>query len=238
MKFLQLICIENETTDEQNEVVERDVFPWVEDTIARRINITGMPLAPPSTAKTVRVRGEDTLISDGPFAATKEFIGGFDLLECEDIDEAIEVAAKHPIARFNAIELRPLLEEADVPHFIDPKRLKQMMLVCIDGVAEAPAVEERIGRDCEAWRAEIDGSGVRAAGAPVAPAGEARTVRVRDGEIRVSDGPFVDTKEFVGGFDLLSCDTFEEAVGWAAKHPIARFHQIEVRNFVDLGHRK
>jgi hypothetical protein len=235
VKFLQLICIENETTDEQNEVMYREVFPWVEDTIARRINITGKPLAPPSTARTVRVRGGDTLVSDGPFAATKEFIGGFDLLECEDMDEAIEVAAKHPVAWFNAIELRPLLEEeADVPHFIDPKRLNQMMLVCIDGVAEAADVEEQIGRDCEAWREQIEGSGVRVAGAPIAAAGEAKTVRVRDGETIVSDGPFVDSMEFLGGFDLLSCDTFEEAVGWAAKHPIARFHQIEVRNFVDL----
>jgi hypothetical protein len=237
MKFLQLICIENETTDEQDEIMHREVFPWVEDTIARRINITGKPLAPASTARTVRVRGGDTLVSDGPFAATKEFIGGFDLLECEDMDEAIEVAAKHPVAWFNAIELRPLLAEADVPQVIDPKQLNQMMLVCIDGVADAPEVEEQIGRDCETWREQIEGSGVRVAGAPIAAASEAKTVRVRDGETLVSDGPFVQTKEFLGGFDLLSCETFEEAVGWAAKHPIARFHQIEVRNFVDLGHR-
>ncbi len=237
MKFLQLVCIENETTDEQNEVMGTAIFPWVEDTIARRINITGKPLAPASTAKTVRVRNGETLISDGPFADTKEFIGGFDLLECESIDEAIEVASKHPVAWFNAIELRPLLDDKDVPDQIDHAELQQMMLVCINGVAEAPEVEEQIGRDCEAWRDEIESSGVRIAGAPVAPAGEAKTVRVRDGQTIVSDGPFVETKEFLGGFDLLNCQTFDEAVAWAAKHPIARFHKIEVRNFVDLGHR-
>jgi len=237
MKFLQLVCIENETTDEQDEVMSTAVFPWVEDTIARRINITGKPLAPTSTAKTVRVRNGDTLISDGPFADTKEFIGGFDLLECESMDEAIEVAAKHPVAWFNAIELRQLLDSEDVPDHIDHAKLQQMMLVCIDGIAEEPEVEAQIGRDCEAWREEIEASGVRIAGAPVAPAAQAKTVRVRDGQTIVSDGPLIETKEFLGGFDLLNCASFDEAVAWAAKHPIARFHKIEVRNFVDLGHR-
>jgi hypothetical protein len=49
-------------------------------------------------------------LADGPFAETKEHIGGFDVLECENLDEAIEVAAKHPVARFGTIEVRPFLE--------------------------------------------------------------------------------------------------------------------------------
>lgn len=234
MKFLQLVCIENETTDEQNATMGREIHPWVKDTFERKVSITGKPLASPTTAKTVRVRNSETVVSDGPFADTKEFIGGFDLLDCRDIDEAIEVAAKHPVAWFNAIELRPIIDDADVPHSIDPARLKQMLLVCIDGVAEAPEVEDQIRLDCEAWVEAAQKSGVRIAGAPIAPAGEAKTVRVRGGETIVSDGPFVEIKEFLGGFDLLECDSFDEAVSWAAKHPIARFHQIEVREFVDL----
>ncbi len=237
MKFLQMIVIENDPTDEQSEIMHRDVFPWVEDTIARRINITGKPLAEPGTARTVRVRDGGTLISDGPFADTKEFIGGFDLLECESLEQAIEVASKHPVAWFNAIELRPLRNDGDVPHYIDHTKLQQMLLICIDGVAESPEVEDQIRRDCKVWREQIEASGVHVAGAPIAPAAEARTVRVRDGQTLVSDGPFVETKEFVGGFDLLSCETIDEAAAWAAKHPIASFHQIEVRSFRDLGHR-
>lgn len=238
MKFLQLIVIENETSEAQNRVMDTEVFPWVQDTIARRINITGKPLAPPSSARTVRVRDGETLVSDGPFADTKEFIGGFDLLECADLDEAIAVASKHPVAWFNAIELRPIPDDNALPHHIDHTQLRQMLMICIDGIPEAPAVEEQIARDCQAWREEIEGSGVFVGGEPLAPASAARTVRVRDGETLVSDGPFAETREFLGGFDLLSCDTLEEAVGWAARHPIARFHQIEVRDFVDLGHRE
>jgi hypothetical protein len=234
MRFLQLICIERETTDEENATMGREIFPWVEDTVARRINITGKPLADPATAKTVRVRDGETLISDGPFADTKEFIGGFDLLDCESLEQAIDVASAHPVAQFNAIELRPLRNDDAIPYYIDPARLQQMLIVCADGVAAAPELEEQIWSDCMAWREQIEASGVHIAGGPIAPAAEAKTVRRRDGETLVTDGPFLDTKEFVGGFDLLQCASFDDAVAWAAKHPIARHHQIEVRNFRDL----
>lgn len=234
MKFLQLICIERETTDEENATMGHEIFPWVEDTVARRINITGKPLDDPATAKTVRVRDGETLISDGPFADTKEFIGGFDLLECESYEQAIKVAAAHPVAWFNAIELRPLRNDDDIPSHVDHALLEQMLLVGGDEVAVEPGGAERIWSDCMAWRELIESSGVHVAGAPIAPASEAKTVRRRDGETLVSDGPFLDTKEFVAGFDLLSCASLDEAVGWAAKHPIARYHPIEVRNFRDL----
>ena len=64
-----------------------------------------------SDATTVRVRGGETLISDGPFAETKEFMVGYDMLDCKDLDEAIEVASKHPLARRGAMELRPFGED-------------------------------------------------------------------------------------------------------------------------------
>jgi len=64
-----------------------------------------------SYGRTVRVRGGEALISDGPFAETKEQIGGFDILECASLDEALEVAGKHPVARFGAIDLRPFWQE-------------------------------------------------------------------------------------------------------------------------------
>jgi hypothetical protein len=56
------------------------------------------------------VRAGGVLVTDGPFAETKDQMGGFSLIECEDLDEAIEVAARHPAARFGVIEIRPVLE--------------------------------------------------------------------------------------------------------------------------------
>jgi len=56
------------------------------------------------------VRGEEVLLSDGPFAETREQMGGYNLIECADLDEAIEVASRHPVARYGSIEVRPLWE--------------------------------------------------------------------------------------------------------------------------------
>ena len=72
----------------------------------RGIRIEGHPLSP-DDATTVRVRNGEVLVSDGPFAETKEVMVGYDLLECANLDEAIEVASKHPLASHGAMELRP-----------------------------------------------------------------------------------------------------------------------------------
>ncbi len=69
----------------------------------------GAALQPVSTATTVRVRNGKTATTDGPFAETKEQLGGFYLLECKDLDEAIELAAKIPGAQHGCIEVRPIM---------------------------------------------------------------------------------------------------------------------------------
>jgi hypothetical protein len=68
-------------------------------------------LRPSSNATTVRVREGELLVSDGPFAETKEQMGGFDIIECASVDEAVEIAARHPAAASGAIEVRPLWQE-------------------------------------------------------------------------------------------------------------------------------
>ncbi len=69
----------------------------------------GDPLQPVATATTVRVRNGATETTDGPFAETKEQLGGFYILDCEDLDEVIEYAAKIPSAKFGSIEIRPIM---------------------------------------------------------------------------------------------------------------------------------
>jgi hypothetical protein len=70
----------------------------------------GAALQSPETATTVRVEGGQTLVTDGPFADTKEVFGGFYLIEADDLDQATELAARIPAARFGgAIEIRPLM---------------------------------------------------------------------------------------------------------------------------------
>jgi hypothetical protein len=71
--------------------------------------VDGAQLQPTSTATTVRIRGDEQVVTDGPFAETKEQLGGFYLIEAESVDEALEWAAKIPSARLGSIEVRPLV---------------------------------------------------------------------------------------------------------------------------------
>ncbi|GAA2049627.1 hypothetical protein GCM10009839_64580 [Catenulispora yoronensis] len=70
------------------------------------------PLHPSSSATTVRVRGDETVLTDGPFATTKEMLAGFYLLDCADLDEALRHAARLPTARYGSVEVRPLRRSA------------------------------------------------------------------------------------------------------------------------------
>jgi hypothetical protein len=83
---------------------------WSEEMLARGVLRGGGGLQPPTDATTVRVREDAVLLTDGPFAEAKEQIGGYCLIDCADLDEAIEIASKHPAAGYGSIEIRPLYE--------------------------------------------------------------------------------------------------------------------------------
>jgi hypothetical protein len=82
-------------------------MPWADELDAAGIRLDGDQLRPPKDATTVRVRGGEVLLGDGPFAETKEVIIGYDVIDCADLDEAIAIAAKHPVAAGGLLEIRP-----------------------------------------------------------------------------------------------------------------------------------
>jgi hypothetical protein len=84
---------------------------WVGEMDSRGVRLQGNRLGWSTDATTVRVRDDEVLIADGPFAETKEQIGGYDILECVDLDEAIEVASKHPMAKHGFVEIRAFWQE-------------------------------------------------------------------------------------------------------------------------------
>ena len=83
---------------------------WVAEIDSRGVRLQGDRLRPVSEAATVQVRGGEVLVSDGPFAETKEQMAGYSVLECADLDEAIEVSSRHPTAKIGTFELRPFLD--------------------------------------------------------------------------------------------------------------------------------
>jgi hypothetical protein len=105
MKYMMFVCTDTEPETDKSD--EPDIEVWVAKNDARGRRLDGDALAHPSAATTVRVRNGQLLVSDGPFAETKEVIVGYDVLECADLDEAIEVARAHPMARGGRLELRP-----------------------------------------------------------------------------------------------------------------------------------
>jgi hypothetical protein len=109
LKYLLMICADEsvELAAEEAATMGTRTESWVEEMDGRGVRLQGDRLRPVSDATTVRVRDREVLVADGPFAETKEQIAGFDIVECADLDEAIEVAAKHPVARYGVIEVRP-----------------------------------------------------------------------------------------------------------------------------------
>ena len=118
MKFLMIHLIDEQvvpptdSTDGEDPAETRERDRWVAEMESSGIKRYGGHLRPTRDARTVRVRaGEvqvgEVLLGDGPFAETKEQIAGFDVLECASMDEAIEIAARHPTARKGTFELRP-----------------------------------------------------------------------------------------------------------------------------------
>src|SRR3954470_3582405 len=114
MRYLMLICTE-ETADEASSPEEQaagmaEYGVFMEEMGKRGVLQGGERLRPTTDATTVRVRDGEIVTSDGPFAETKEQVGGYYMVDCKDLDEAIEVAAKIPGAKFGSIEVRPIWE--------------------------------------------------------------------------------------------------------------------------------
>ena len=89
------------------EVDQEAVAEWDRVMAERGVLKRAMRLRPADEAKTVRVRAGEVIVTDGPFSETKEVVAGFDVLDAPDLDEAIRIAAAHPMAYTGAIELRP-----------------------------------------------------------------------------------------------------------------------------------
>jgi hypothetical protein len=118
MKYALLIYASEQDwanqSEEQGQAQFQEYMAFTKDIVDRGIHQSGEALQPTATATTVRVRDGETLTTDGPFAETKEQLGGFYVVEAKDLDEAIEIAARIPDVRGGSIEVRPVME-VDMP---------------------------------------------------------------------------------------------------------------------------
>ena len=108
MKYLLLMFHDATEAPENSPELYQAWMDYMQEANAAGVMLANHGVAPGASATTLRVREGKALITDGPFAETHEQLGGFSLLECENLDEALRWAEKIPTARFGAIEIRPL----------------------------------------------------------------------------------------------------------------------------------
>jgi hypothetical protein len=114
MRYILLICADEsalaQASAEDASIMTKEYDVFGEEMGARGVLLGGERLRPTTDATTVRVRDGEVLLSDGPFAETKEQMAGYYIVDCKDLDEATEVASKIPGARSGSIEVRPIWE--------------------------------------------------------------------------------------------------------------------------------
>ena len=106
--------------------------------------------------------------------------------------------------------------------------MEYMLFIATD---TEPEPSDSGGTTIEEWLEEGERRGIRKQGDRLRPATDATTVRVRKGELLVTDGPFTESKEWIAGFDIVDCVDLDQAVDYASRHPMARFGRIEIRPF-------
>ena len=116
MKYTMLIYLdENALSEKQREDCYRDSAQYAQELNSSGRYLSAVPLQPTATATTVRVRDDKRMVTDGPFAETREQLGGFFLVETKDLDEAIDIASRIPAGRWGTVEIRPVVEVAGLP---------------------------------------------------------------------------------------------------------------------------
>jgi len=117
MKYVLLFGTDEsaEVTEEEATAIHQAVMSWIRAMTERGVFVEGHRLSLARDSMTVRVRDGEVLLSDGPFAETKEQIAGFDVIDCASLAEAVEVAATHPLAEVGSIEVRTLWQELPGP---------------------------------------------------------------------------------------------------------------------------
>jgi hypothetical protein len=217
---------------------------------------TSERLHPTETAITVRVRNGKLSTTDGPFAETKEQVGGFFLVNARDLNEAIAVAASFHRCASGAWKSgrswRPM-DSSYGPEMVVTKvgsickskafavrltdgdvYMKYMLLIYRDEQTLSETERQECYAESTRLVHEIQSNGQYLASNPLQPTSMATSVQVRNGKRLVTDGPFAETREQLGGYFLIDVKNLDEAIAIAARIPMARKGTVEVRPVIEI----
>jgi hypothetical protein len=189
---------------------------------------------------TVKNRGGKNLRIDGPFPETKELVGGFNVIDFDSYDEAIQFAKDEHLHQSHVGEIRPIREFWWISQMRGSVASKIFMLTFVEderAVLSLPEGERNqimrqhqgVGAEYVTQRAMLDQEPGLWVGARLAVSDQAKTIRWKNGGRVVTDGPFAETKEVAGGFNLVADASIDEAIMWANKLTARDGDAIEVR---------
>lgn len=244
MRYMLLIYgVEGSWTEEERTACMTESFALCNELAARGQLLDASPLESVRRAITVRVRNGQTLVTDGPFAETTEQLGGFYVLDLADLDEAIAVASRLPPVSKGTVEIRPLLALDGLP----PARpvlgseepITPYLLLCYDDEEAwrraGPEAHRAAMAEAAGLCRRLSEAGAYLSASPLHPAATATCVRVRHGRRTITDGPFAETHEVLGGYYLILAESRDAALRVAAQHPGVRVGSVEVRQVFDLS---
>jgi hypothetical protein len=210
----------------------------------------GMPLQPIRTATTLRWQNGAAVVRDGPFAETKEHLGGIGVLEARDMAHAVELLSKHPGLQCGAtFEIRPINEESlkrqaasmakwrgSLPA-TDVNGMRFASLGYINEMgweSKSKSDFDVMMRQCIAFDEERAKAGQWMSGIGLQETRTAKTLRANAGDVIVTDGPFAETKEYLGGVVVLAFKDLNDAIASLSNHPALPFGVvIEIRPIDD-----
>jgi hypothetical protein len=253
MKFICLGCMQEKNWDgmskrEQDAMLE-ECFAYDALLKAGHWVDGGEALQSAQTAKTLRWKDGKALVIDGPFAETKEQLGGFGVLEARDMDHAVELMAKHPALRHGCrfeiwpvdeeVLKRPMASEAEyrASATVAPvAHAETSKFACLgyletknrDAIPEAQSAQ--LLEECIDFDNALRKGGHWINGIALQGVRTAKTLRSAGGRVVVTDGPYAETKEHLGGLVVIGAQDMNHALELLLQHPCLRFDiAIEIR---------
>jgi hypothetical protein len=244
MKFLCLGYADERLWDTMSESEQRDAMEecFAYDDVMRDAGdpwAGGEALQSSGTAKTLRWDGRKVVVTDGPYAETKEQLGGFGVLEVSDMEVAVDLMSKHPGLRLGPFEIRPVEEGAEClrsKQGAEGAARRAARFLCLGYMEErhwdamAPSEQDSFMKECLVYDATLFERGHMLGGEALQSVTTAKTVRMQGGKTLVTDGPYAETKEQLGGVVVIAAEDMKQAVELMSKHPGVRVGMaLEIR---------
>jgi hypothetical protein len=211
----------------------------------------GEALQPSRHAVTLRFKNGKVLVTDGPYAETKEQLGGYGIVEAPSLEEAIRIIVAHPALKDGMCEVRPVADLSEMIRESERRRsVKQqaassaragkMTFVCLGYTGQQrwaslpPGEVHALIDECVTYDDELRKKGHFVGGEALASARCAKTIRGANGNLSITDGPYAETKEQIGGILVLAANDLDHAIELMSQHPGVKAGPFEIRPADDL----